>query len=207
MCSSDLGRNIRGGSFYVQTGDARLNAEGSIVRGDHVVLNDASEPIYLAPVLAAGDAQFDVTAGRDLTISGVINPTLTAQSLKNTTQSQRDMASPVTNVNTLANQASNYLSYTADSAVTLTALAGNLTLEADQNALYNAGGGNLVSSPELGLYSLMPGTVRARALGGDLTIKSGFALAPSASGQLELFARDNVWLDGADPIEIGRAHV
>ena len=198
--SVSAGRDIRGGSFYVQTGDARLHAEGSIVRGDHVVLNDASAPIYLAPVLAAGDAQFDVTAGHDLTISGVINPTLTAQSLKNTTQSQPTMASQVTNVNTLANQASAYLSYAADAAVTLTALAGNLTLEADQNALYNAGGGNLVSSPELGLYSLMPGTVRARALGGDLTIKSGFALAPSASGQLESFARDNVWLNGADPI-------
>ena len=197
--SVSAGRDIRGGSFYVQTGDARLHAEGSIVRGDHVVLNDASAPIYLAPVLAAGDAQFDVTAGHDLTISGVINPTLTAQSLKNTTQSQPTMASQVTNVNTLANQASAYLSYAADAAVTLTALAGNLTLEPDQSALYNAGGGNLVD-PEFGLYALMPGTVRARALGGDLTIKSGFALAPSASGQLELFARDNVWLDGADPI-------
>jgi len=195
------GGDIRGGSFYVQKGSAVLTANGSVIAGDHVVEDlsitgtspNGGTLVALRTMLAAGDAQFNVTAGKNLEIEGVFNPTMTAQSANNVTGSINDPLSQTPSK--LPAQFGTYSTYGADSAVSLISISGDLILAEHANAMYLAGGSELRSDLGSALYLFQPGTLFAGALGGDIRIGNGFSLAPSASGQLDLLARGNILIN------------
>lgn len=189
------GGDIRGGIFYVQNGTALLTADGSIAKGNHLVANSEGLDVTLAPVLALGNAQMRAAARKDLNIEGVFNPTMTLQSVQNTAADDPSSAA--------GNQAGSFLTYGKDSSVALTSVAGNLVFDQYADVILSAAGGavfgsagtdDLVVNDYQSLYTLAPGSVYARALSGDVTLSNGFALAPSATGQLELLAGGSILL-------------
>lgn len=193
--------DIRGGVFYVQKGSASLLARGAITTGNRMVTNALSgvvAPIALRPVLAAGDAQFAVIAGKDLNIEAAINPTLVIQSSKNV-PAVLDPTKSASLFTNFTDQLSYFSTYSATSAVNLTSISGGVQLNENLSAIVGAGGPSLAwnqgsSMPRLTL--LHPGTLTATALKGDINIREGFSLWPSPNGQLQLLAGGSV---GANP--------
>ncbi|AXS80133.1 filamentous haemagglutinin family protein [Dechloromonas sp. HYN0024] len=194
------GGDIRGGVFYAQKGSATLSAAGSIVAGDHIVEDmsvsgtgpNGGALVSLRPVLAGGDTQFRVSAGKNLEIESAFNPTMAVQSATNVTGNIGD---PFTlTPGTLPEKFSTYLTYGSTSAVTLTSVSGNVLLSENANAIKAAGGTELLDLGDsfLGFYLMYPGTLRTVALNGNITFQHGFSLAPAASGQLDLLAKGSI---------------
>jgi hypothetical protein len=186
------GGDIRGGTFYVQKGIASLTAQGSIVAGDMKV-NDLSgyglPPIALRPVLAAGDAQFSVVAGKDLQVEGVINPMLVTESANNVWNG----VIRVNGINVVNGITSSVFStYSPNSAVSMTALSGNLLLVNNAYDFEGAATGGVTGNR---FYLIYPSTVSAAALNGDISFQHGFSLWPSPTGELELLAKGSVTAD------------
>ena len=220
------GADILGGNFYVQKGRAQIHADGSIAAGSLRAVDPIAPSQYdpdgfpldvysaLRPVLALGDASFDVTAGRRLEIESSFNPTLTLQNSSNlATDPSRagglvadapflrpDVNSPdAQNYKYKYAQYSSFSTYGAHSAVRLTALGSDLLLSNNAQLIANASGGGLggegsVATAYTPLYAYMPPTLQAAALSGNLGSAQGFSLAPSAAGQLELLAQKSVSL-------------
>lgn len=180
------GGDISGGVFHVDgesvdgsrtTGTANLYAGGSFKAGTNQGLN---------PILALGDSQYTVTAGKEVALEAIIDPMLIKQNQADT-----------------HNQ---FFRYSADSAVRLTALSGDITLKNDFEALARASKNtNMDISGDLETVRALPATVKAYALNGDIKINDILNLYPSAKGQLELFAANNITgdatvnLSDADP--------
>ncbi len=207
------GGNIAGGAFYVQKGAASLHADGAIGAGNYAPVNlDGATP--LNPVLAVGDARFDVSAGRGLTIESAYNPMLAEQSINNVVTGDNHF-NPVYGVGSgqrwdVADQSqesldyrqkygqfSTFSTYGAASAVNLTAISGNLLLSNDAAKVAASGMNDIpdalrTSFPQL--YALAPPTVRAVALAGDLRSANGFGMLAGPTAQLELLAAGNIVL-------------
>jgi hypothetical protein len=210
------GGDIAGGVFYAQKGLAALRADGSLVSGLLGSGNTQDKGRALAPVIALGDAQASVVAGRSLTLESVFNPTMTEQSVHNQKISGADF-SPLYQPNRAWDpsfelgsayrsnyaQFSNFVSYTADSTVRLTALGGDLALSANAAGLASAGQWEIpnrlqAAAPTAGLqnlYALLPPTLLAASLGGDISTANGVALSPAATGQLALIAAGSIRLN------------
>jgi len=210
------GGDIAGGVFYAQKGLAALRADGSLVNGLLAAGNAQDNGRALAPVIALGDAQASVVAGRALTLESVFNPTMTEQSVYNQSTSGADF-SPLYQPNRAWDpsfelgrdyrskyaQFSNFVSYSADSSVRLTALGGDLALTANAAGLATAGQWEIpnrlqAAAPTAGfqtLYTLLPPTLLAASLGGDIVTGNGVALSPAATGQLELIAAGSILLN------------
>jgi hypothetical protein len=218
------GGDILGGNFYVQKGRAQIHADGSIAAGTVRALdllapevldaNGNAVDVYTAlrPVLAVGDASFDLSAGRRLEIEGSYNPTLTRQNRNNLSTDaglarslDPDSAFLRADVSGAAAksyknqyaQYSSFSSYGAHSAVRLTAVGADLLLSNNALLIANAGGDDLSLVDTVGkafapLYAYAPPTLQAAAISGTLTSAQGFSLAPSATGQLELLAQKSV---------------
>ncbi len=171
------GGDVAGGVFYVDgrtvdgrriNGAADLYAAGSFKAGTNQ---------GLSPILGLGDAQFTLTAGKDISLEGIVDPMFVTQP---------DSADIELGIN-------RFFRYSADSAVRLTALSGNITLENDQSSLTAATSFNIpVDSP-----LIYPAALQAYALNGDIAINNSFTLYPSKNGDLELFAANNIAGDGA----------
>lgn len=166
------GRDIVRGVYYVARGDGDLAAGRDVTAGTGTA----------GMALALGDAVVRVTAGRALALETAFNPTLVAQP-------DWSRIDP----NYLTNDAvelARFSTYSGRSAVDLRALTGDLQLRSTGSALA-ARDPLLFGSGSDGLY-LFPGTVRAAALLGDVTLNAPLALAPAASGNLELLAGGDV---------------
>lgn len=208
------GGDILGGAFYVQKGNASLHADGSVGAGNYLPAG-AAGPTPLNPVLAVGDAQFDVSAGHNLVIETSYNPMLTEQSVNNVRAgdgafgpkygvggggARWDVADQTPDSLVYRKkyaQFSNFSTYGTDSAVHLTAVGGNLLLSNDSASLALAGGSDIPNN--LGttfpsLYLLEPAKLSAAALSGDLTSSNGFMLMPASRGQLDLLAAGTIGL-------------
>jgi hypothetical protein len=131
-----------------------------------------------SPLLALGTARWDVVASDELRLEAIYNPTIT----------------PGGNWN--AEDSNAFLTYGSDSAVRLRALGGGITLTNDDRLIEQAINGQPLPNPSgvdpKRLFRLMPGRLTAAALGGDLEILRGFAMAPGAAAQLNLLARGSV---------------
>lgn len=198
--SVSAGGDIRGGVYYVQKGSASLTALGSITEGNRKVVNaiaGITTPVALGPVLAEGDSQFTLTASKDLQIEAVFNPTLFTQSAKNVPivlAGKSDLFTSFTD------QLSYFSTYSADSAVKLSSISGNIFLNENSAALVGAGGTELSWNQGLNLPRLSlihPGTLIAVALNGDIGFRDGFSLWPSQKGTLELLAKGSIIADTA----------
>ncbi|HAZ61560.1 MAG TPA: hypothetical protein DCY89_08315 [Gammaproteobacteria bacterium] len=170
------GGDINGGLLFADGGSAEVFARGSIAGG---------RQFRSGPVFALGAADLDVTAVGDLTVGSIIDPGM------------------LTQVYSTAPGGRSSLFYLGAGAgqVQLTALAGDLRLANDINELSREAtryvarqqGTALVVEEQRYLLNLdflrvLPGSVRAAALGGDLVVERSFNLFPHPSGQLELFA-------------------
>ncbi|MCV2359146.1 filamentous hemagglutinin family protein [Paucibacter sp. TC2R-5] len=160
------GATIQGGAFYVQKGLGRLSAQGSISGGPSSSFVDPSKdpanqliPVTpLKPVLALGDARFELTAGQDLAIEASYNPMMTEQSGINSGVVKDDPKHPLEQFTPLFDarweaispagqypeaiafrknyaQFSNFSTYGTSSAVNLLAMGGDVLLSNDIAAL------------------------------------------------------------------------
>lgn len=220
------GGDILGGSFYVQKGTGSVHADGSMGAGHASYSPFTPDAHALKPILALGDARFYVSAGGDLGIEGIYNPTMTAQTLINRglgssfkgldgaggngvtpfwhqQQLTPEDADAAAAYRARYGQYSSFSTYRADSGVTLTSVGGDVRLSNDVDALSRAGvakdknATSLDTAAELApLYSLAPATLKVAALSGNVALDHGLVLASAPSGQLDLLAAGNVSLKG-----------
>jgi filamentous hemagglutinin len=170
------GGNITGGSYFVGQGTGTLEA------GDSVGVNRsvAANVTGLAPILALGDAQFDVAARGGVTLEGVLNPFLLPQARVQPTS---------------GNSLSLFSTYTNASAVSLLSTAGDVTLlnqpgiDGLESQLSSM---RFTTAAQNQIFVTYPGTVDATALRGNLDIGGPLALWPSPTGNLNLLAGQNV---------------
>lgn len=162
------GGNLVNGVYYAGRGNVQLQA------GDSVLKTGTT-----GTVIALQDASAEVKAKNDIKIETVFNPTLWVQG------------------NTLGiaqlGSSTFFNTYGAQSAVTTTALAGDIELGLRaSNALSSTGlsaGYSIASVNDMG--AIHPGTVSATAFAGDITAYK-MVLAPSATGNLTLLAAGDV---------------
>lgn len=173
------GRDIAGGQFLVSRGEARLTAGGVI--GDGSSWTDSIGTAYtLAPLLLLGDATATLVGRQGATIENAIDPWVIPQS---------------DYVETLG--VNRMFSYSERSALSLSALTGNVELRNNVVALANvvksapfdAIGSDLSGDLKLSPH---PGTVTAYAFSGDLTLPNGLKMFPTKSGNLELLAQGSM---------------
>lgn len=213
------GGSILGGSFYAQKGNIALSAGRDVAAGNLSLLDlaatgrsDTDVFTALRPVIALGDGQADVVAGRNLAIETVYNPTLARQNTVNVPTvlnidsaylDSGDRSREALAFRSTYAQYGAFSTYGPSSQVRLTASGGDLELS-NNTLLAGMAGGDSMPLSDYGrslaqLLSLYPSTLRAAAPSGSLTVGAGFALAPSPTGQLDLLARGDVRL-GSDNI-------
>lgn len=171
------GSNITGGSYFVARGAGALQAWGSIGADTSGAANTTS----FAPVLALGNATMDVDARTGVTLEGVVNPFLLPQGKPQIAILR-------------GGQQSVFSTYTDTSAVSVVSTAGDVTLlnqeSTDGLQPYLS---SMTFSGALATTALIyPGTVNATALTGNLNIDDEMVLWPSPTGNLDLFAGQNV---------------
>lgn len=172
------GRDILGGRFEIWSGQASLTA-GRDIGSAGIIDTQAAPFIFRRTVenramLRMFDASFEVSAGRDIALD-----TVKALSPLNLAFSSPDPLAATRLQNALG-------FYTGAAALTMTANGG---ISIARSLL---GGGFLDGT-------VLPGTMRATALTGDLSLSGagglepiGVLLYPDADGQLELFAGGSI---------------
>jgi filamentous hemagglutinin len=166
----DVGGDIRGGVYYVGEGAAKLRAGGSI---------GAQEGRVAAPIVALGDATFDVQARTDLALETVLNPSI-IRTDRQPTGARIDGF---------------FFSYGEDSSVNLRSLAGDVVLNNRLTAItddYNVT--TLVGQEAMGVY---PGNVLAHSYVGDTKIDRVMTLFPTPTGRLEIVAGGDLITSGS----------
>ena len=177
------GGSILAGSYYVGRGSANLQAGIDVG-----AIAATAGGNGLAPIIGLGDATVAVTARGDLELADILNPTLLNRGSFQGTGSG----------------AVYFSTYGATSSVNLTAVGGNVVLD-DQNNNGNVGaaiGQSFVSGSVSGtggsstqasapMYVLPP-ILNLSALSGDVDVGRVIALTPSPSGNLTVFANQNV---------------
>jgi hypothetical protein len=171
------GGNIAGGAFYVEQGIANIVAAGSLTAGSYyTTLGNVNA--YLDPILALGNAQINVIAGQNIALESVLNPLA--------------VPSPTANANKYSSfQDSLFFTYGANSGVSLTAVSGNVTLDNNLTVLENAT--DIPNSASvLNDLTTYPGALTVNALQGSINVLNSFQLFPTANGNLNLYAYDNI---------------
>jgi filamentous hemagglutinin family protein len=169
------GGSIESGSYYVGQGQITLQAGADVG-----AVAGALAGTSLAPVLGLGATTAEVTARGNLEISEILNPTLLN---RGTYQGPGSTAF--------------FSTYSADASVTLSAVGGNLSLIDSTSEFESAiaisflGGSvtDLISS--LGPLNFLPPSLNLYAMSGNVEIGRNLTLAPSAVGNLQIFANQN----------------
>lgn len=171
------GGDIKGGIFYVDGGVGKIKA------GDNLLADDKD----MAPVLALGDARFEVQTRNDLALETVLNPTVLPIS--------------VTGANIWEGTRSFFFSYGEKSGVDLMSVAGDVVLR-NKTAALTADNFPGLEDVTTGLMTVYPGTLNAAALQGDILIDGSFKLFPSPQGDFSLLADGDVATSGTENIII-----
>ncbi|MCQ8103515.1 filamentous hemagglutinin family protein [Methylomonas sp. SURF-2] len=178
------GGDINGGVFYVDGNSASLTAGGSFKAGDNTLPGQHN----LKPIVALGDTDFSVTAGRSLALEALVDPFFATLPTK------------TSDVEGISNR---FFRYGADSSVSLLALSGDISLEND-SARLNAGANTQLLGDANSLA--YPASLHIAALYGDLSFNKGLTLVPSALGALTMYAggqltgNADIHLSDADPV-------
>lgn len=195
------GGDIRSGVYYIGRGEGTIRAGGSIIAGRTVGDTNTSSADALLPVhtlLAVGDGRFDVRAAGEINLESVVNPTVVVQE--------------ATAVSTPSNR-SYFYTYSPNAAVKLDALSGDVTLHHNLAALkassapplkFAEGTSNSGDADALVVY---PGKLDVYAALGNIKIGGPFTMYPSARGNLQLIAGNNVNFDynGASTVNLSDA--
>ncbi len=181
------GGSILGGSYDVGRGQLSLIA-GADVGPTPATLNGGTAGA--APIIGLGDASLAVTARGNVQVAEIFNPTLLAQGI----------FQPVT-------PAPVYFStYGADSSANLTAVGGSVTLDDESIAVGNAISSSFLSANGVqpfppgggGVLDTLPSSVNLVALSGNVNISRSLVTSPSSSGNLQVFANQNITVGSAD---------
>ena len=173
------GNDIRGGKFLDMAGSASITAGGGLTAGS------TQQNVKLNPVLALGDAQFDVSARRSASIETVLDPTLLPQS---------GFQSLSTGIQSF------FSTYSEQSRVSIESAGGGVTLVNDsgqlstQSSLVRSSPNLDFANPTSSLSSLRTyaPTLEVAALGGDVGVAGSMDLWPAAHGNLDLLATGSV---------------
>ncbi|WP_175049953.1 filamentous haemagglutinin family protein [Paraburkholderia sediminicola] len=176
------GGNILSGDYFVAKGTGTITAGGAI-GSDGAVYTQFSvnnvgtgRPVNvpIAPVstlLATQDGTLDVSARQGADIGGVLDPSyVTGGALVNTYHQHTDRQS-----------------YSSTSAVDISSTTGDVALGTLSSIGLIGGGGGAID-----LSYVLPASVNLTAFSGGITIASGGALFPSASGNLNLLADQSI---------------
>lgn len=183
------GGDVLSGQYYADLGDVSLKAGGSIRSGYSV----SGRPVHT--ILAVGDGAVTAKALGDVDVHAIINPHLVVQS-------------STAGFNIGTTQAANaqwsvFSTYADDSSASLLSATGDVRFfgggvgsSAHAQSLANAYKSpvNLV----LGAYAddvlltVLPPSLSAIALSGDVSLLSSTLLSPAAQGKLELLASKNL---------------
>ena len=164
----NAGNNLIGGEYFVAKGSANLNADGSVL---------GSGESNLGALVQLGDANFNISARQNVVVGSVFNPTVLKQTV-------------------LPNRSgdSRFFTYGENSGVSLSATAGNITLQNDIAAIKTVKGRE--SDSETGFeYAVYPASLKAAAFSGDLNLNHSMTIFPDAKGKLELLAGNNIGVD------------
>lgn len=221
----DAGGDILSGLYYVGEGEGVLTAggafrSGSEVRGLFGVNTGAGWTESVQPIhalLFTSGGQFRLRAGGDLNIEAVLDPLSGIGSFEN--------ANPLGTIWGFQVNArpgySYFQTYEADAAVDLFSAGGDVKIwnnstvvaarqlrgaydDEDRAPLVLGvvdygpvwGAGNNVGAMHMSnQHYLWPSNLTAVAAAGDVIVQGGFTLFPSATGNLELLAGQNVYLD------------
>lgn len=174
------GRNIEGGSFFVGRGSGRLDAGGDIGTSRYTAVDFTEYDLY--PVLALGDASWDLGARGTVGMETVVNPTLLPVA-----------PSQFTN---LASQ-SWFSTYSPDSIVRAQSVAGDVVLSNNEAGLAGVLTTASLAGGNSTLLQVYAPSLEATAFSGDLLLNGRMTLFPAAGSTLELLAAGNI--TRADP--------
>lgn len=201
------GRDIVGGVYYVDRGTGAIQAGGAVTSNRVVSYDkdpDDQEPARNVPirtVMALGNAALTVTAGGSIDLASASNPTRWMRSNDQVAGSGGPF--------------SVFSTYGENTALTLLSTGGNVMLwntpmhhlaETPAWADYYAGNDSTkaIAADSLVYY---PGRTTVIAAAGDITIEGGMVVAPSATGNFDLWAQNSInlrltstgggWMDGA----------
>jgi hypothetical protein len=179
------GGDIKGGMFFVAKGKGWLTAGGKLTDNSPptTLLTAGDNAKALNPILALSDGTFSVRSGGDATIETVLNPTLIGQATNNKSPTERT---------------SYFMTYTPGAAVSLQSVSGDVAFSNNTTVIDNVNSSSTqgVTSSDKEGVNIYPGTLKAQALQGDLTVKNRFRMAPAADGDLELLAANAVTING-----------
>ncbi len=186
------GGSLLGGAYYVGLGSAYLQAGNDVDRG-----TAATPANRFLPVFMLGDNSFEVVARRSLGVGGVANPTLLSQSRSQTTNT---------------NLASYFSTYGENSRFAGTAVGGDLTFAAPEQASDVGGALITLLTGSMNIVGgimrqirLAPPVTQMAALSGDFVLGSHLSLLPHPFGNLDLFAGNDLRLDSGREIIISDA--
>lgn len=184
----NAGQNISGGTYFVGQGALQLNAGNQIT---------GTATYEKGPVLLSGDTQVELVATDRIDLAGVFDPMVMHKNSK-------------TDVN--------FSAYTANSSVSIQSLAGDVNLWADNKIIASR---NLFDSLRQTISELYPSNLHVSAFAfaskadfreadvkdlkvndnffaGSVNLQSLLTLFPSATGQLSVFAENNIQTPSKD---------
>ena len=208
------GRTLDAGVYYVERGQGKLNAGGSITvtpgnttRSPSLTnLGNNQAPLsyetWLPTTLFVGKSSFDVTARGDVLMGPVSNPFLLPAGLGNTVFNK-----------------TYFTTYSADAGVSVDSLGGSVTLRESAKLLADSGSATPLlqiwlqnvlrydkdvpspstyqpwlrlnessAQPFSTVASILPASLRVTAFTGDINVVGNITLAPSPTGTLDLAA-------------------
>lgn len=176
-------RDIRGGVFHVGAGSATLDSDGAI----------GARATGLAPVFVGADASFQVNARRGISYETYFNSTVAEP---DPTQGLAEyFFFPVP---------AYFFTYSDRSALALQSVAGAVEVRGDGSSIAASYFDRIVDPQTL---AVLPGTLRAQSLAGDVVVASRVDLFPAARGALELIAGGDVTARGSGSILLSNGDV
>ena len=169
------GNNIAGGAFFVGQGSGNLTA-GKMIKGGDLTNN--------------ADA---FTAGPQLIVSGNQNDPVNGDASFNLNANQSINISGISDAMVVNHNATQFFTYTDNSALSVTSLAGNIDLNSDTSVIANLVGIDQSSqSLEKYLPHVYTPTLNATAYNGSINLDANIILFPSPTSTVNIFAKNNI---------------
>jgi len=197
------GGNINGGVYYIERGQATLEAGEQILTNatrSLAISGVVTPQKYLPTTLFLGEGTINISAGENVLLGPIVNPFLLPQGINNT-----------------INDASYFSTYASTDAVDVSSLTGEvtikdatsggslLTLYSDDLSNGDVAGnfstdynwlGSIEPSIQASTFgdetALMPPTLEVTAFSGSINLDGNLTLSPSASGTINLVAAGSI---------------
>ncbi|MTD92716.1 filamentous hemagglutinin N-terminal domain-containing protein [Hyphomicrobium sp. xq] len=187
-------RDIVGGVYYVDKGTGSISAGGAITSNRIVSFDpdgsgtQVARNVPIRTMLGLGDAALKVTAGGTIDLGSASNPTMWDQA---DYQFAWNPNNPQKSTFSTYGERTDLELLSVGGDVSLWNQAGYLSSGAPAWASYKERLQNGLSGDATVFY---PGSIKLIAAAGDVTIRGGMAIWPSAIGNVDLWAQENVTL-------------